>query len=223
MQVVDSAATATKSKAQTEFLNSICISTFAMPSLLLAVASLALVAAHASSDASSQPNILLLFPDQWRYDWDGFTRRCALQRYTRRGWTHSRPLRLPRSNSGTRPSHPSRLPLTSNQPNIPGPLLRVPTTRAVAARGTRFTTAYVPAPVCAPSRSCLAAGREYDEAGVPSNRYDYPIKQTTFYTQLRSSGYHVMTTGKDDLTKKSQLGSKTNYPGCPTCVAGDGR
>ena len=62
------------------------------------------------------PNILLLFPDQWRYDWDGFAR--------------------------------------PNQPDIPGPMLRVPTTRKVAAAGTRFTTAYVPAPVCASSRSC---------------------------------------------------------------------
>jgi hypothetical protein len=67
------------------------------------------------------PNILLLFPDQWRFDWDGFER--------------------------------------SNQPDIPGAMLHVPTTRSVAARGTRFTTAYVPAPVCAPSRSCLAVSR----------------------------------------------------------------
>lgn len=134
------------------------------------------------------PNILLLFPDQWRFDWDGFPR--------------------------------------DNQPDVPAGLLRVPTTRRVAASGTRFTTAYVPAPVCAPSRSCLASGREYDAAGVLSNgANDYPINQTTFYAVLRSGGYHVMTTGKDDLTKKSQLGSKLSppYPGCSDCVDGDGR
>lgn len=134
------------------------------------------------------PNILLLFPDQWRYDWDGFSR--------------------------------------TNQPDAPASLLRVPTTRKVAAAGTRFTTAYVPAPVCAPSRSCLASGREYDEAGVMSNgANDYPIQQTTIYSVLRAGGYHVMTTGKDDLTKKSQLGSKLTppYPGCGECVDGDGR
>ena len=47
---------------------------------------------------------------------------------------------------------------------------------------------------------------------------------------------HVMTTGKDDLTKATQLGSKmggtppvtTNpadwpYPGCPQCKPGDGQ
>ena len=154
---------------------------------------LALILLHCASHcvltsalvAAARPNILLLFPDQWRYDWDGFSR--------------------------------------PNQPDAPGSLLHLPNTRSVADRGTRFTTAYVPAPVCAPSRSCLAAGREYDQTGVPSNSFDYPQNQSTFYQQLRSSGYHVMTTGKDDLTKKSQLGSRTGYPGCPTCLAGDGR
>ena len=32
-----------------------------------------------------------------------------------------------------------------------------------------------------------------------------------------------MTTGKDDLTKKSQLGSNNGYPGCPECKPGDGQ
>lgn len=144
-----------------------------------------LASGFTASIAATPPNILLLFPDQWRYDWDGFPR--------------------------------------DNQPTSPGSLLHVPTTRTIAAAGTRFTTAYVPAPVCAPSRSCLAAGREYDLAGVPSNGYDYPINQTTFYDVMREQGYHVMTTGKDDLTKASQLGSKTGYPGCPQCKPGDGQ
>ena len=80
--------------------------------------------------------------------------------------------------------------------------LRMPTLEALAAGGTRFRQAFVPAPVCAPSRACLAAGREYDEAGVASNfANDYPVNQTTFYTLLKQAGYHTMTTGKDDLTK----------------------
>ena len=52
---------------------------------------------------------------------------------------------------------------------------------------------------------------------------DYPVNQTTFYDVLRARGYHVMTTGKDDLTKHSQLGSKIGYPGCPQCRPGDGQ
>lgn len=132
------------------------------------------------------PNLLLLFPDEWRYDWAGFE------------YPHT----------------------SSPETAIP---LKVPTIRALAARGTRFTQAYVPAPVCAPSRSCLAAGREYDQAGVPSNfANDFPTDQPTFYGLLRAGGYHTMSTGKDDLTKATQLGSKVNYRGCPSCVAGDG-
>jgi len=127
------------------------------------------------------PNLLLLFPDQWRYDWDGFH--------------------------------------TLNTGKLP---LNLPNTKAWAEHGVRFTQAYVPAPVCAPSRSCLASGREYDHTKVPSNGFDFPSDVTTFYDVLRAHGYHTMTTGKDDLTKASQLGSKTGYPGCPECRAGDG-
>ena len=87
--------------------------------------------------------------------------------------------------------------------------LNVPNLRTYASKGTRFEHAYVPAPVCSPSRSCLAAGREFDKAGVPSNfANDYPINQTTFYTQLQRAGYWTMMTGKDDLTKATQLGSR---------------
>jgi len=69
----------------------------------------------------------------------------------------------------------------------------------------------VPAPVCAPSRACLAAGREYDLAGVPNNfQNDYPINQTTFFSKLRDAGYWTMTTEKDDLTKASQLGTRNH-------------
>ena len=111
--------------------------------------------AGAAKTPPPPPNILLLFPDEWRFDWDSF-----------------------RDDNG-------RVPLT------------LPILRSLAARGTRFTHAYVPAPVCAPSRSCLAAGREYDDAGVPTNfDNDYPVNQTTFYTQLQKAGYWTMTTGK---------------------------
>lgn len=68
-----------------------------------------------------------------------------------------------------------------NQPDIPGPMLHVPTTRKVAASGTRFTTAYVPAPVCAPSRSCLASGREYGS--------DTANGQSGSWSNVLSNGY----------------------------------
>ena len=114
------------------------------------------------------PNILLLFPDQWRYDWDG------------------------------RPDQ-----------NLP---LDIPTIRALTKNGTKFMHAYVASPLCAPGRACLASGLEYDMAGVPTNMHnDYDLHIPTFYQILRDKyNYNTYTVGKDDLTKASQLGTKTD-------------
>eukprot|EP00730_Choanoeca_flexa_P002915 TRINITY_DN11228_c0_g1_i11.p1 TRINITY_DN11228_c0_g1~~TRINITY_DN11228_c0_g1_i11.p1 ORF type:complete len:471 (+),score=73.33 TRINITY_DN11228_c0_g1_i11:2-1414(+) len=89
---------------------------------------LALAIMLVSVEAAAKPNILLLFPDQWRFDWDTL---------------HSN-LSLP---------------------------LRMPFLQSIIQNGTRFT--------------------------IP-----------TFYRLLRDQGgYHVMVTGKDDLTKASQPGA----------------
>jgi len=143
-----------------------------------------------------QPNILLLFPDQWRYDWAGFE--------------------YPQTSTAD-----TRVPV------------KLPTIARLAAEGTRFSQAYVPAPVCAPSRSCLASARDYDDqvatAGVPTNSHDYNITTPTFYHQLRKAGYHTMVTGKDDLTKASGIGyafgTMCGKPpcGCPECIDGSSR
>ena len=109
--------------------------------------------------AARRPNILLLFPDQHRFDWTGLNREL--------------PVRTPHLN-------------------------------ALASRGVAFRKAVVASPLCAPSRACLASGREYERCGVPSNQADYPLEQTTFYRLLRDSGYHVMACGKIDLHKKTQ-------------------
>ena len=128
------------------------------PALLLGFAALCTAASSAAP-----PNLLLLFPDQWRHDW------------------------------------------TPLNPALPA--LSMPTFAALLSQGTHFPYATVPSPLCAPSRACLVSGREYDEAGVPDNfTRDYPLNQTTFYTLLREAGYHVMTSGKDDLTKASGPG-----------------
>ena len=82
--------------------------------------------------------------------------------------------------------------------------LRTPNIDRLARDGVNFTRALVPSPVCAPSRACLASGREYDGCGVNSNGFDYPLDQTTFYGRLRDSGYHTMAVGKLDLSKKSK-------------------
>jgi len=118
-----------------------------------------LSAAAALAAPGRRPNILLLFPDQHRFDWMGAN---------------------------------SSLPV------------RTPNLDALARRGTRFTRAVAPSPLCAPARACLAAGHEYERCRVPSNAHDYPLDQTTHYTLLRDSGYHVTACGKFDLHKKTQ-------------------
>ncbi len=75
----------------------------------------------------------------------------------------------------------------------------------LAKDGVLFTNTYCPSPLCAPSRACLAAGKEYHRARVRDNGIDYPIDQRTFYTMLRESGYHVMGCGKFDLHKASPI------------------
>ena len=90
--------------------------------------------------------------------------------------------------------------------------LELPNLRRLAAEGTRFEHAYVQAVVCAPSRSCMASMRDYDDAGTATNgANDYDVTIPTYFSLLRAGGYHTMTTGKDDLTKLSQLGYHLNH------------
>ena len=108
---------------------------------------------------STQPNVLLVFPDELRYDWGGTLFGIPLQ-----------------------------------TPNID----------SLSKRGTSFRRAVVAAPVCAPSRACLASGREYDMAGVPMNFHnDFDLSIPTFYQSLQDAGYWTMVTGRDDLDKST--------------------
>jgi arylsulfatase A-like enzyme len=110
-------------------------------------------------DDGKRPNVLILFPDQHRFDWVG------------------------------------------SNPDLP---VRTPVLDRIEKAGMRFTNAVVASPLCAPSRACLAAGKEYDRCRVPGNGFNFPLDQTTFYQLLRNSGYHVMGCGKFDLHKKTE-------------------
>ncbi len=81
--------------------------------------------------------------------------------------------------------------------------LSTPNLARLAGTGVNLTSAVVAAPTCAPSRSCLASGMEYDRCGVPDNRYDYPPDRPTYHRLLREAGYHTMACGKLDLSKGS--------------------
>lgn len=87
----------------------------------------------------------------------------------------------------------------------PGLPLRTPHLDGLRARGTQFTRAICPSPLCAPSRACVATGCEYPRAGVRDNRDDLPPDRPTFYRLLRDAGYHVAGCGKFDLHKASYV------------------
>jgi len=58
----------------------------------------------------------------------------------------------------------------------------------------------------------MASLREYDKAGTATNgANDFDVKIPTYFSALEKAGYHTMSTGKDDLTKKSQLGYDLGY------------
>jgi choline-sulfatase len=89
-------------------------------------------------------------------------------------------------------------------PDVP---VRTPNLDALAERGTRFTNAVCPSPVCNPCRASLASGYEYDRCGSLGNVEDYRLDVPTYYGRLRDeAGYHVMGCGKFDLTTSFPLG-----------------
>ena len=132
--------------------------------MLVPVFSLCLLVGAVTRAGARPPHVLLLMPDQWRYDWDGLH--------------------------------------TDDGAIID---LRLPNLRALQTRGTRFTQAYVPSPVCAPSRSCMASLREYDFAGTATNgANDYDVSIPTYFSALQAAGYHDGD-GQGRPDRKTQL------------------
>ncbi|HHV08881.1 MAG TPA: sulfatase-like hydrolase/transferase [Clostridiales bacterium] len=79
--------------------------------------------------------------------------------------------------------------------------LDMPNIRGIMDRGTAFSCAISPAPICAPARACLASGRRYKNCRVYSNNVNFDAKLETFYGKLQNAGYFVSGTGKFDLNK----------------------
>ena len=53
------------------------------------------------------------------------------------------------------------------------PFVGTPNLDALAARGTRFTRAWTPCPVCVPTRASLATGRHVHQIGYWDNAIAY--------------------------------------------------
>lgn len=79
--------------------------------------------------------------------------------------------------------------------------VRTPHVDELARRGTVFTRATTPSPLCAPARACLAAGLSYRASPVANNSDDFPLDRPTLYSRLRDAGYQTGSVGKLDLHK----------------------
>ena len=77
------------------------------------------------------------------------------------------------------------------------PVVRTPNLDALAARGTRFSSAYTPFPICVPARACLATGRYAHQLGIWDNGAPYTGAQAPSWGhRLTAQGHEVTSIGK---------------------------
>jgi choline-sulfatase len=76
------------------------------------------------------------------------------------------------------------------------PMIRTPHFDRLAARGTRFTSAYTNCPICVPARAAFAAGRYVHETRCWDNAIAYEGKPASWGHRLMEQGHHVASIGK---------------------------
>ncbi|MDO6732275.1 sulfatase-like hydrolase/transferase [Marinovum sp. 2_MG-2023] len=76
------------------------------------------------------------------------------------------------------------------------PIVQTPHLDALAARGTRFTAAYTPSPICVPARAAFATGRQVHEIGTWCNAHPYSGNIESWHHRVRAAGHHVRSIGK---------------------------
>ena len=75
-------------------------------------------------------------------------------------------------------------------------LIETPNLDRLAARGTRFTQAYTPSPICVPARASLATGRYPHETGCWSSAEPYHGQLPGWGHRLIDAGHEVVSIGK---------------------------
>ncbi|HUF80700.1 MAG TPA: sulfatase-like hydrolase/transferase [Burkholderiales bacterium] len=76
------------------------------------------------------------------------------------------------------------------------PVIRTPNLDALAARGTRFTSAYTNCPICVPARASFATGRYVHEVRCWDNAIAYDGQAPAWGHRLMEQGHHVASIGK---------------------------
>ena len=76
------------------------------------------------------------------------------------------------------------------------PFVETPNLDRLAARGTRFGSAYCTSPVCIPARASFAVGRYINEIGYWDNADAYDGRIPSWHHLLRARGHKVVSIGK---------------------------
>jgi choline-sulfatase len=76
------------------------------------------------------------------------------------------------------------------------PFIATPSLDALAARGTRFTSAYTTCPICVPARAAFAVGRYVHDIGYWDNADGYEGAIPSWHHALRDAGHRVVSIGK---------------------------
>jgi len=75
-------------------------------------------------------------------------------------------------------------------------LVKTPHIDALAARGTRFSSAYCTSPVCIPARAGFALGKYQHQIGFWDNADPYDGSVPSWHHKLRDRGHNVTSIGK---------------------------
>ena len=84
-------------------------------------------------------------------------------------------------------------------------IVTTPNLDRLAARGTLFTDAYTPCPVCVPARASFATGKYVHQIGNWDNAIAYDGTAPSWHHQLREMGHHVVSIGKLHFRSKEDL------------------
>ena len=76
------------------------------------------------------------------------------------------------------------------------PMAKTPNLDALAASGTRFTSAYTPSPLCVPARAAMATGRYVHDIGYWDGAIAYDGKVPGWQHRLQKSDHRVVSIGK---------------------------
>jgi arylsulfatase len=79
------------------------------------------------------------------------------------------------------------------------PVIKTPQIDALAAKGMRFTNAYLTTSSCSPTRCSIITGRYPHNTGAPELHVKLPDDQIRFPELLRKAGYHTVLAGKNHM------------------------